>query len=86
MTRDDLLAALQIVHQELEQANDLDDADVSRLRQTMSEIQEVLDKSGEETGSFSDQINESARRFEESHPVLTNTLGRIADMLQQMGI
>ncbi|MFG0261166.1 MAG: DUF4404 family protein [Novipirellula sp. JB048] len=86
MTRDDLLAALQAVHRELEQTDDLDAADVSRLRQTMAEIQEVLDRSGEEATSFSDQINESARRFEESHPVLTNTLGRIADMLQQMGI
>ncbi|GAA5508504.1 DUF4404 family protein [Novipirellula caenicola] len=86
MTREDLLLALQTVHQELENADDLADEDVARLRQTMAEIEAVLGRSDDEESSLSDQISESARRFEKSHPLLTNTLGRIADMLQQMGI
>ena len=52
----------------------------------MSEIRAVLDQQAERGESLSDQVSSSARRFEESHPVLTQTLGRIADILQQMGI
>ncbi|WP_372724865.1 DUF4404 family protein [Novipirellula sp.] len=86
MTREDLLLALQTVHQELENADDLADEDVARLRQTMAEIEAVLGRSDDEESTLSEQISESARQFEKSHPLLTNTLGRIADMLQQMGI
>ncbi len=86
MSHEDLISALETVHQELEQTEHLDEADVARLRQTMAEIQSVLDESAESKSTLSDQVADSARQFEKSHPLLTNTLGRIADMLQQMGI
>lgn len=86
MSHQDLLHALEIVHEELRQSEHLDPAEVERLRGTMREIHEALDRQDDESGTFSDRISESARHFEESHPRLTHTLGRVADMLQQMGI
>jgi len=86
MPKDDLLKALRSVHQELEEADHLDPEQVERLRNTMREIELVIESKADEGIQLSDQVHESARSFEESHPFLTNTLGRIADMLQQMGI
>ena len=86
MSHEDLIAALEQVHRELEQTENLDKGDVAQLRQTMSEIESALHQGGLEEPSFSERISDSASSFEESHPILTSTLGRIADMLQQMGI
>lgn len=85
MSHQELIDALEVVHQELANADHLDSGEVEKLRQTMLEIQSTLQhQTGEE--SLSERISISARKFEESHPVLTKTLGRVADMLQQMGI
>ena len=85
MSHQELIDALKVVHEQLSEADHLDQDDVEKLRQTMDEIQAALvDQEGSE--SLSERISGSARSFEESHPVLTKTLGRVADMLQQMGI
>lgn len=86
MTHQELNNALEAVHQQLSEADHLDPAEVEKLRQTMTEIQSVLERQAEDQEGLSDRVSLSAKSFEESHPVLTNTLGRIADMLQQMGI
>jgi hypothetical protein len=85
MTDRELNEALEAVHQQLADADHLDPSDVARLRDTMNEIRSVLERQSEEE-SLSQRVAHSAKRFEESHPVLTDTLGRIADILQQMGI
>ncbi len=85
MTHEDLVHALEVVHQELSDAEHLDPDEVERLRGTMAEIQTALESQSDESEVLSNRISDSARHFEESHPQLTNTLGRIADMLQQMG-
>ncbi|MEM8665984.1 MAG: DUF4404 family protein [Planctomycetota bacterium] len=86
MTDRELNEALEAVHEQLSEADHLDPSDVEKLRTTMNEIQSVLDSQERESESLSERVSHSAKRFEESHPVLTDTLGRIADMLQQMGI
>lgn len=87
MSDHELAAALETVHRELSDADHLDQEDVQNLQATMLEIQTALEQKKEpEAKSLSDRMYESARRFEESHPKLTETLGRIADTLQQMGI
>lgn len=85
MSHQELTDALEVVHQQLSEADHLDPAEVEKLRETMAQIQATLRKESDEE-SLSDLITSSARSFEESHPVLTKTLGRVADMLQQMGI
>lgn len=86
MSHEELRRALDAVHRELGQTKHLDPDEVSRLRETMHEIQTALGRDEENAPPLSHRVNESARHFEETHPRLTETLGRIADMLQQMGI
>lgn len=85
MSQQDLRKALDVVHHELAQSEHLDADEVERLRATMEEIRSVLGQQSDEPESLSERVTSSARRFEESHPVLTENLGRLADILQQMG-
>lgn len=91
MRHEELTDALEVVHRQLSESENLDTEnldpeEVEKLRATMTEIQNVLDQQADRGESLSDRVAHSARRFEESHPVLTETLGRVADILQQMGI
>ncbi len=86
MTDRELADALEAVHQQLADADHLDPTDVGNLRDTMTEIQSALERQSEEGGRLRERVAHSAQRFEESHPVLTTRRGRIADILQQMGI
>ncbi len=86
MGQKELTDALEVVHLQLAESEHLDADEVEKLRATMSEIEAVLDQKTDRTETLSDRVSSSARRFEESHPVLTETLGRVADILQQMGI
>ncbi len=83
MSQKDLDEALDVVHRELAKSEHLDAEELDKLKATMTEIKTRLGEEAEE--SLSDRITTSARRFEESHPVLTENLGRLADILQQMG-
>ena len=86
MSHKELADALEVVHRELSESEHLDAQEVEKLRTTMGEIQVVLDQQSDQPASLSDRVSSSAKRFEESHPRLTETLGRVADILQQMGI
>ena len=86
MNHKELTDALDVVHRQLSELEHLDADEVEKLRDTMSEIQAVLDQESERGETLSERVGASARRFEESHPVLTENLGRVADILQQMGI
>ncbi len=86
MNHEELTTALETVHRELTKADDLDSSDVAQLQATMTEIQSLLDRKPGNSESLSDRVANSAKRFEQSHPILTDSLGRIADILQQMGI
>ena len=85
MSRQDLHEALEVVHRELSRSDHLDAKEVERLKATMDAIKSVLGDQAEGDESLSERVANSARRFEESHPVLTENLGRLADILQQMG-
>ena len=85
MSHEDLVNALQAVHQELEQAEHLDETDVEKLKSTIDEIESTIAAKSEHSITLSERISESAKEFEASHPVLTMNLGRIADILQRMG-
>ena len=57
-----------------------------RLEATVNELQQSLDHNDVSSQSFAERLSEATLQFQESHPSLTNSVGRIADMLAQMGI
>ncbi len=85
----DLLHQLQV---ELSSTEDLDQELSEQLRTTTAEIRQALDREQPETTTDETsegmiaQLRQAATRFEDSHPALTNTVGRIADALAQLGI
>ncbi len=85
MSHQDLDEALEVVLRELSRSEHLDADEVEKLKATMNEIKTVLGDRADQEESLSERVTSSARRFEESHPVLTENLGRLADILQQMG-
>jgi hypothetical protein len=85
MSHADLLAALETIRHELGHGENLDPSEVEKLRETVRDIEGVLRIHDSESLGLTERLSESASHFEESHPKLTLTLGRIADMLQQMG-
>lgn len=86
MSQKQLTDALATVQRELAAAEHLEAEDVDKLRAVVRDIEAALDETSERKESLSQHVSHSAKRFEESHPVLTETLGSIADILQQMGI
>lgn len=88
---------LRQLHNELAEADNVDAELSEKLRGTAAEIQTALQRQpslpatideapeSESTGVI-DQLRDAAERFEDSHPTLTNTVGRIADALSQLGI
>jgi hypothetical protein len=86
MSQQDLHDAVEVIHRELAQSEHLDADEVEKLKGTIKEIQAALGERADDEESLSERVSGSAKRFEESHPVLTENLGRLADILQQMGI
>jgi hypothetical protein len=56
------------------------------LEATVNELQQSLDHNDVSSQSLAERLSEATLQFQESHPALTNSVGRIADMLAQMGI
>ena len=84
--RPELEKTLAQLHQQLENIEDLNEADVQKLREVAQEIQSTLDRSDVSSATLAERLEEATRQFSQSHPALTNTVGRIADLLSQMGI
>jgi uncharacterized protein YpuA (DUF1002 family) len=77
---------LRELHEQLAEANDLDAEQRELLRDTLSEIQATLDDSNVSSTTLAQRLQEATMHFSETHPTLTQTAGRIADLLSQMGI
>ena len=87
--RSSLPEILTELHEALEASGDeLADEVRAELRETAEEIRQALDP--EEATEFSVSLRERLSRtlesFEESHPRLTQVVGRIADALSDLGI
>lgn len=84
--RNELDTALQQLHSALESIDSLEPDEVERLRKAATEISGTLDETEVDSASLAKRLQEQTEAFQESHPVLTQIVGRIADMLAQMGI
>lgn len=87
---ENLRRRLADLHAELENVDALDADARAALEEVMRDIREVLARSEDaeprEEGSLADRLREAGRHFEESHPTLTATLGRVVDALSALGI
>ena len=72
----------------LEDPEDLDEELRAELRGAAEEILEALDPNHERelSGSLRDRLTNNLEKFEKSHPKITETVGRLADALSDMGI
>ncbi len=89
MTNDHLSELLKQLHQELALTDQLDPDQVDQLRDAVSEIEDAIAREEvdeEATPPIVQRLRDAAEEFEQSHPALTNTIGRVADALSQLGI
>jgi hypothetical protein len=87
--RSSLPEILDELHAALEASGDELAEDVrAELREAANEIQQALDpaESAEFSVSLRDRLTRTLESFEESHPRLTQVVGRIADALSDLGI
>ena len=76
------------LHDALEEPDSLPENLRTELRKTAEDILEALDASDESELSLSlrDRLTATLDKFEESHPRLTEIVGRVADALSDLGI
>ncbi|MCR9293893.1 MAG: DUF4404 family protein [bacterium] len=84
--RQTLDETLKDLHDQLAEVEDLDQEHVDMLRTALTEIQETLDEQHVSSATLAERLKEASQQFSSSHPLLTNTIGRVADLLSQMGI
>ncbi len=80
---------LEKLHEELQRAGtDVDERSRELLRAIMNDIRVIVEPAeGEATlESLGQRLRESVDSFEESHPALTEAVGRVVDALAKMGI
>ena len=89
MTRQALRDTLAQLHAELEDAEPLDAALRADLERAIGEIREVMERerpAAAEVHPLSEQLEELALRFEQSHPLLTQSIAGVVRALGAMGI
>lgn len=84
--REELEETIRQLRAELENTEHMDASEAAELQRALDEISSSLDKPETSSASLAEMLNEQTRAFQKSHPVLTQTVGRLADMLAQMGI
>ena len=79
---------LEQLHAELRRAHGLDDRSRDLLGGALSDIEDLLERAegGKGPESITERLREAVGAFEETHPRLTEAIGRVADTLAKMGI
>ena len=84
--RETLEETLKNLHEQLASEQELDAEQIALLQKAVTEIEETLDRTDVSSLTLAQQMQASTHTFSETHPVLVQTIGRIADLLSQMGI
>lgn len=84
--RTQLEETLDQLRQQLAGIEELDVDEREELQAAVNEIQNSLDRAEVDSQSLANRLSDATAHFQEAHPSLTNSVGRIADMLAQMGI
>jgi methylaspartate ammonia-lyase len=88
MQIDKLRATVTELEHQLELLGPADAVSRQALQETVAQLRAALDESGVKVSqpTLMARLTESVEQFEVSHPTLTSVLGRLIDMLGQMGI
>ncbi len=89
MPRTRLRETLEELERELERSEAVDERSRERLAHVLGEVRELLGEDVEprdEHRSLLDRLREATREFEEEHPALAETVGRVATALSNLGI
>jgi hypothetical protein len=87
MSSEHLREMLQELRAELRRADAVDAESRELLRAIDADIHGALERAGETRHeSLAERLRETARRFEDTHPALTEAVGRVLDQLAKMGI
>lgn len=84
--REQIEETIDQLRQQLGSAENLDTKEATELQEALEEIVSSLDEQAISSASLAERFQEQTQSFQESHPILTRTVGRMADMLAQMGI
>lgn len=85
----ELLALVQQLQKQLRDTTAIDPAVAKQVHAVVQEIEAALPRanaSGAEELPVVDRLRQAALDFEASHPVLSQTVGNIADSLAKIGI
>lgn len=86
----ELRETLQRLHNELDNAEEMDEESTQLLKHLMGDIQTHLERSGETTlleyQPLSEILRKSIQHFEVDHPTLVATMGKALDILSRMGV
>ncbi len=84
--RESLEETLKNLHEQLAAEKQLDPDQVAMLRSAAEEIEQTLDRADVSSAGLAQEMQTKSASFSETHPMLAQTIGRIADLLSQMGI
>jgi hypothetical protein len=87
MSEPHLHAMLEQLHAELQNSSDVDAKSRELLRAVMDDIRAIEPGAGgPRPEPLGQRLREAVDAFEESHPALTEAVGRVVDALAKMGI
>lgn len=84
--REELEETIAHLREQLSDHENMGTAEAAELQKALEEISSSLDEHSVDSASLAKLFQDQTQAFQESHPVLTQTVGRLADMLSQMGI
>ncbi len=85
--RAELARRLAELQAELERTQSVDPKARELLEEVRRDIESVLERSEDaEHGSLRARLDAAIQHFEESHPVLTASMGRVMEQLSNLGI
>lgn len=88
MPKEQLRETLRSLAQQIEDADDIEPGVEKRLKEAVDEIHEALAGRPPEGAleSLKSALSDAADDFENSHPTLASTLGRVGDLLSRVGL
>ena len=84
--RQELESTIAELRSQIAESKEITPDEIAELKDRLEEISDSLDRDEIDSASLMNRLQEHVESFRDSHPTLTQTVGRLADALSQMGI